>query len=913
MIDPAPSGFLPIDPFRETILEKVKSHPVVILTAETGAGKSTRVPLWLWQRGLRVRVTQPRRIAARSLSHYLAGITKTEWGKAIGFQTGMDRRCSRDTRLLYLTDGVQMQHEVGGRMEYDVLLIDEVHEWNLNQETLVGQIRQNLDRGQYRKSGKRAVIMSATLQARQLSRFLKDAPIIEIPGRNHPVTMHRHHPDFMLSDTAQLVEAGQNLLVFLPGKKEIEDFLETLESELKEDRLRAQLLPLHAEMTIRDQARVFKHYPVPKVVAATDIAQTSLTIDDIDAVIDSGMKKEMRTRKGIEGLYPVPISRSECMQRAGRAGRVRSGQYILCADAELDERAPFPEPEIRRLNLDSVILRMIQWGVAPREFPFFHPPHGGLVSRALSRLETYGAITGDGKITRDGRKMAALPVSIRSGRMLMEAEKASPRVTQNAAMIIAIIEAGGITNRAFTGEPVYSGKFHSDLLNQLAIWKSRRQFRPIINQKKLSMATDILRELQSRLRISRTQGELTPIEESALFRAILSGFVEWVYRKSGDRYYREEEERQLDRQSALAAEKPEWITGQPFDLVVQRENAHTGEKESYQLFLITFASSFSLSQLESLSPFSYRHLRDIKLEKNALSIQHQVYFGERLIAEFAAPPNWNHPGEVSGVIPHVQRWIRKQDKDLPLNSHRSRLAMDFSRVRRVLGPDLKAFSHYWNRFLEGEIRTHLHTEHLDLHFRIPRYGADLQLHRILPETLIRRLRSKRWPLSTRIGNKSQEVIYGGSHPRVNLEPLDFENALPEEMVLPTGEPLILRMGEKDCPDWETAVRAFNDWKHQAIFEQRWKSRRRPAKMEEIADLEFPITFEGGKGKGNQSLEFHTAPCLAGDQVELIHFQNLEDARNHMEKIRPQWQERVARFRKGKLEEIFRGKGWRIKS
>ena len=151
---------LPIDAYKEIIINTIKKNPVVIITAETGAGKSTRVPFWFWEQGKRVLVTQPRRIAARSLSYYQAQINSLPWGSHIGYQTGFDRKLSAQTTLLYLTDGVQMIKEIKGQDDYDLLILDEVHEWNLNQEVLIGLVKKKLNKGQFAKSGKKIVIMS---------------------------------------------------------------------------------------------------------------------------------------------------------------------------------------------------------------------------------------------------------------------------------------------------------------------------------------------------------------------------------------------------------------------------------------------------------------------------------------------------------------------------------------------------------------------------------------------------------------------------------------------------------------------------------------------------------------------------------------------------------------------------------
>ncbi|MEN8222251.1 MAG: helicase-related protein, partial [Acidobacteriota bacterium] len=524
---------LPIDEFRTEIESTIEKNIITILTAETGAGKSTRVPLWLHEKGKRVNITQPRRIAARSLSYFLSGFTGTKWGDEIGFQTGFEKKKTGKTTLLYLTDGIQMINEIRGKLDYDVLLLDEIHEWNLNQEVLIGIVKKRLDNGFYKKRGKRVVIMSATLHAGKLSKFFNNAPVISVPGRGYPVTMHNNSSHFLLSDTVQMVEAGKNVLVFLPGKSEISEFTDLLKRTLEEDELNAVVLPLHSGLTIREQSRVFSHYGKPKVVVATDIAQTSLTIDDIDGVIDDGVKKEIHNIKGIEGLYPVEISRSDCMQRAGRAGRVKDGTYILCSDIPLDEREEFPEPEIRRLNLESVVLRLIKWGISPVDFPYFHSPKKSLIYKAIENLKVFGAVTDEGVITDDGKKMAELPVSTRGARLLIEVSKSTPATLDAGLKIISIFESKGIVNRDFAGERIYSDMWLSDLINQLYLWESASKFKKLINFKSLSLAKDIYKELKNRLFLNNRKLPVrSEINYKDLYRAILSSFIDHVYTRT---------------------------------------------------------------------------------------------------------------------------------------------------------------------------------------------------------------------------------------------------------------------------------------------------------------------------------------------------------------------------------------------
>lgn len=911
--EPDPSIRLPIDEFKEIIEQTIARNPVTILTAETGAGKSTRLPLWLWKKQKKVMVTQPRRIAARSLSYYLSHITGTAWGQAVGYQTGFDRKYSRATTLLYLTDGVQMVKEIKGERSYDVLILDEVHEWNLNQEVLIGLVRKNLDRGFYRKSDKKVVVMSATLQAQQLSAFLHNAPVITVPGRGYPVTMHHNAPEFLLSDTVQMVEMERNVLVFQPGKGEIDTFIETLKETLEHDKLKAKVLPLHSELSIRDQAMVFKHYPVPKVVVATDIAQTSLTIDDIDAVIDSGIKKEVHHIKGIEGLYPVDISHSECLQRAGRAGRVKSGQYILCAEAAMTDRVPYPEPELRRLNLESAVLRLINWGISPVDFPYFHAPKKNLIYKAIQQLKVFGAITEEGAITPDGKRMAELPVSIRSSRLLLEARKGSPAILDSALKLIAILETKGILNKAYQGERLEPVPHHSDLLNQLFMWNDARAHKKIISYKKLSMAKEIYRELKTRLNLDKNGGPLKAREVSLLLRALLSTFIDHFYTRVGNVYVRDEEERQLDRTSSLFESMPDMVVGIPFDLVVKRDNPHTGETEKILLPLLTFTTEVSLKLLEELKPFSYRRESEVQIENNLLTILDKIFFGGNMVTTLKRPPRWSDRNEREVILEPVVEWYENRKNRYRLEGDLGALENYFPELGEILSIPPDSFSKYRRRFLLDYIRRNLKMDDLDLFFKLQRGPGHISLKQLLPPPLIRKLKEAHWPGEIRAGDRVIQIHYTQKHgPYIKPDPESFELLTAESTCLPTGEQPEIILDGRRFAEWDYAVYYFNRCKKERVFEQKWKELKKPARMEDLAEVPFPQTFIGGQGMEKAQFEFYAAPLLEDDEVYLVHFFEKETAQAHFDSMKEQWQAAVERHKRRKLEDIFRQKGWKVK-
>jgi len=911
---------LPVDDYRSEIEQTIAANPVVILTAETGAGKSTRVPWWLWQAGKKVHVTQPRRIAARALSNYLARVVNVPWGREIGYQTGLDSNRSAATTLLYLTDGVQMVREIQGGRDYDVLVLDELHEWNLNQEVLVGLVRKNLDSGLYLRNGKRVVIMSATLKAKQISAFLNHAPVITVPGRGFPVECQRRHPCFLLPDAANLLEAGHNVLLFQPGKQEIDDTIQSLKELLDHDQQKAVILPLHAELSITEQAKVFKNYPLPKAVVATDIAQTSLTIDDIDAVIDSGIKKEVRLVSGIEGLYPTEISTAECRQRAGRAGRVKKGLYILCSERGMDDRLDYPEPEIRRLNLESVVLRMCKWGLLPLEFNFFHRPNRSLILKAIRNLKNFGALTPESTVSADGRRMAELPLSVRSARLLLEAEKGGPRVTDRALKVIAIFETRGIVSKEFAGECYSNSPYRSDLLNQLDLWEDQKRNARLVSGKKAALAREIYMELKKRLADRKVpaegmppvKGSLSVPEQKHLFRAILSGFCDGVYFKGEGIYWREGEERQIERTSILNQARPEMVAGLPFDLIINREDPKTGSKEERYLPLVTFCSELSLKQLEELKPYSYEKRRRILLQEDKLLVSEEIFFGSRQIKAMAVEPDWTRPDEKHAILTLALEWFKKNYEQLPCRAEIEKNRAWFTEAAGALNEKLPPFDLALNEYLYRQLRRSLKIDDLRFFFQFHPALQRIDLHHLLPHRWLQKLKGVHWPKLLQIKEMVLPLEYIGNKPYLVLEYGQFHRLEADEIRLPSGEAPGFRLQGQLFPGWSTAAAHYNARLKGEIFERKWRQEKKSVQVGDILDIPFPLAFQGGSGKDNALFEFYSAPALADGQVFLVHFPDLEQALAYFRSIEEQWLECKSRFQKTALENIFRGKGWKIK-
>ena len=359
---------LPIADYRQQILDAVDANQVTILTAETGAGKSTQVPQFLAEDGyVKVIVTQPRILAARNLSRRV----REEWAiktgqdpdKVIGYRTAHERDDDPGTSILYCTDGLQLVRELTGSgvSERQILVLDEVHEWNENMEVLVAWAKKRCQEDSHFK----VLIMSATIETDNLAEYFSTTAVINVPGRSFEVKK-RQGTDLIKEILDQIKYKQSNMLVFLPGKAEIETVANAIKAQAAERRV--PVLPLHSQLDVEDQQKVFRSYDSGKVILSTNIAQTSITIDDVDVVIDSGLERRSEVRNGVEGLFIAQISQADCLQRAGRAGRTKPGEYILAPledmpCRELAERNAYPVPEILRKHIDRLTLRLANVGI----------------------------------------------------------------------------------------------------------------------------------------------------------------------------------------------------------------------------------------------------------------------------------------------------------------------------------------------------------------------------------------------------------------------------------------------------------------------------------------------------------------------------------------------------------------------
>ena len=556
---------LPIADLKDQIMHSIKDNPVTIITAQTGAGKSTQVPQWLLEAGYRVVVTQPLRLAARTVAQRVADEFGCVLGGLVGFRTAFEHQYSSDTQVLFCTDGLQMIRELTRKRQTQVLVIDEVHEWNVNIETLVAWVRKELEEGVDLK----VVLMSATLESDRLSVFFNGAPIIDVPGRLFPVTVIEEGEAGLMVRIVDLVRQGKNVLVFQPGKREIGNTVD----ELTDMGLGAVILPLHGDLSFEEQQRCFLSYDQPKVVVSTNVAQTSITIPDIDAVVDSGLERRIELTYGIEGLYLLPVSQADCQQRKGRAGRTKAGVYILCADKSLAQRPEFPKAEIERVRLDQLVLRLASVDIDATQLTFFHQPERETITEAKRALIALGALDKDDQITNTGRSMSKLPISVQFARMVVEAIKRN--VVKEVITIAAILEAGTLrdrdrleTWRSLTNER------ESDLLAELDLWKKAEgkrapEMREIgIFPKNVFRAREIRNKLVEVLRNNNVDVESTGDRHEVLMSCI-AGMVDHLYKQMWSGYKNSGDTiRQIDEKTVLWS-RPGWLVGFPKDIQVK--------------------------------------------------------------------------------------------------------------------------------------------------------------------------------------------------------------------------------------------------------------------------------------------------------------------------------------------------------
>jgi ATP-dependent helicase HrpA len=437
---------LPIAREADRITALIRDHQVVVIAGETGSGKTTQLPKLCLAAGRGVAgmigCTQPRRIAARAVATRVAQELHSELGTTVGYQVRFTDRVGDDTRIKFMTDGILLAEISSDRWlsQYDTLIVDEAHERSLNIDFLLGYLKQLLRK----RPDLKLIVTSATIDTSRFAQHFDDAPVISVEGRTFPVEV-RYRPlegegggdqeggrdgertvnDAVVAAVDEITRTDPrgDILLFFPGEREIRDAHQALERRKYRE---TDVLPLYARLSVKDQDLVFNPGSKRRIVLATNVAETSLTVPRIRYVIDPGLARVKRysPRQKLDRLHIEDISQASANQRKGRCGRVSEGVcYRLYSEADFQSRAEFTDPEIRRSSLSGVILRMLQLGLGRIEdFPFLEAPDERAIADGWQQLGELGAVDAERRLTPIGRQMARLPVDVKLARMLVAAQ-----------------------------------------------------------------------------------------------------------------------------------------------------------------------------------------------------------------------------------------------------------------------------------------------------------------------------------------------------------------------------------------------------------------------------------------------------------------------------------------------------------
>uniref|UniRef100_A0A8D3D4V4 Pre-mRNA-splicing factor ATP-dependent RNA helicase DHX16 n=1 Tax=Scophthalmus maximus TaxID=52904 RepID=A0A8D3D4V4_SCOMX len=586
---------LPIFPYREDLLAAISEHQILVIEGETGSGKTTQIPQYLLesgytQGGMKIGCTQPRRVAAMSVAARVAQEMSVKLGNEVGYSIRFEDCTSERTVLKYMTDGMLLREFLTepDLASYSVVIIDEAHERTLHTDILFGLIK---DIARFRPDLK-VLVASATLDTERFSCFFDDAPVFRIPGRRFPVDIFytkAPEADYLEACVVSVLQihvtqSPGDCLVFLTGQEEIEACCELLQERCR--RLGSKIaellvLPIYANLPSDMQAKIFNPTPpgARKVVVATNIAETSLTIDGIIYVIDPGFckQKSYNARTGMESLIVTPCSRASANQRAGRAGRVAAGKCfrLYTAWAFKHEMEETTVPEIQRTNLGNVVLLLKSLGINDLiHFDFMDPPPHETLVLALEQLYALGALNHLGELTKLGRRMAELPVDPMLSKMILASEqyKCSEEVLSIAAML-------SVNNSIFYRPKdkvvhadnarmnfVVPGGDHLVLLNVYTQWvesgfSTQWCYENFIQFRSMRRARDVRDQLEGLM--ERIEVEVVSSQEDSvpIRKAVTAGYFYHTARlsKGGYKTVKHQQTVYTHPNSSLFEEQPRWL------------------------------------------------------------------------------------------------------------------------------------------------------------------------------------------------------------------------------------------------------------------------------------------------------------------------------------------------------------------
>ena len=600
---------LPVSERRDQIKSAIRDHQVVVVAGETGSGKTTQLPKMCLELGRGVDGmighTQPRRIAARTVAERLAEELDVALGRAVGYAVRFNDTVGEDTLVKVMTDGILLAEIRRDRLlnAYDTIIVDEAHERSLNIDFLLGYLTTLLPR----RPDLKVIITSATIDTARFAEHF-DAPVVEVSGRTWPVEVRYRPLEREAGDDADadsdeggaggdtdinsalcaavrevMAEGPGDVLVFLPGERDIRDAADALRTAGPDG---IDILPLYARLSSAEQHRVFRPHRGRRVVLATNVAETSLTVPGIRFVVDTGLARISRFshRTKVQRLPIEPVSQASANQRAGRCGRLGPGVCIrLYSEQDYASRAEFTDPEILRTNLASVILQMAAVGLGSvEEFPFLEPPDRRSISDGQALLEELAALeTKDGapRLTSIGRRLAELPLDPRIGRMVIEAERLDclREVTVIAAALSIQDPRERPAERSQEATELHR-RFDvadSDFLAYVSLWDyvaglqselSGNQFRKrcraeFLHVLRLREWQDVAGQIRQALRARGAHANRDPAEPDRIHQAVLSGLLSQIGlrdRSRGDYLGARNSRWLIGRGSVLARRPPAW-------------------------------------------------------------------------------------------------------------------------------------------------------------------------------------------------------------------------------------------------------------------------------------------------------------------------------------------------------------------
>jgi ATP-dependent helicase HrpA len=567
---------LPITGRKDEIIAAIREHSVVVIAGETGSGKTTQIPKMCLDAGLgvagKIACTQPRRVAALSVSRRIAEELSVSWGREVGCKIRFDDRSSPESYIKMMTDGMLLAEMQGDPTlaEYDAIIIDEAHERSLNIDFLLGHLKGLVER----RDDLKVIITSATIDTERFSEHFNNAPVIEVSGRMFPVAVEYQpldsrqeergevsYVDGAAQATEQILYTTDtgDILIFMPGERDIRETSERIESMFGGD---AEVVPLFGRLSSTEQQRVFSTSARRKIVIATNIAETSLTIPGIRYVIDAGLARISRysPRTRTRRLPVEAVSQSSANQRKGRAGRLEDGICIrLYSEEEFTKRPLFTQPEIQRSNLAEVILRMKAFRLGDIEtFPFVEPPSPAAITAGYNLLRELGALDKDRELTDRGQKLARLPIDPTLGRMLLQAQE--EHATHELLIIAAGLSIQDPRDRPLEKKDAAEAahkRFESpcsDFLTLLRIWNAvhdeyeaqrtqnhRRKFcrKNFLSYSRMREWQDLHSQLLGALKdLGDARLNESNANEDAIHRSILAGLIAHVARREERNVYR---------------------------------------------------------------------------------------------------------------------------------------------------------------------------------------------------------------------------------------------------------------------------------------------------------------------------------------------------------------------------------------